>query len=373
MPETINIVQYNILCGKLATQDFYDECKPADLEPNTRLARITSKLAEFIVNRAIICLQEVPQTWLGPLHDFFSESGYTLITSLYGHAANDYMGIAIAYPMDRFKSEKTSVIHVGNTIPLSKKVEYSFVQMFVNYFVKMLILLICALTYPLGSLFEKNKKWFDEYGKPEFDEWVYANKRPNTMILTTLIDCKSVGRVVIVTYHMPCAFWAPKVITLHTVEMMKIAQKYSAADPLIIAADCNFNPQSYQYRILTSGHIKGGNEYPDVSKLDHQNWDCQIAPMKSAYKTVNGKEPAATNQTKTGRSKKLFRATLDFIWYSGPCEPISVLPIPDLPPNVILPNEEEPSDHVLLQAQFTLGNTSDRPQCNSSVLNLNLG
>lgn len=346
MTDNVNIVQYNILCGKLATPESYLECDPADLDPTTRLNRIFIKLKEYTSSGSVICLQEVPQTWLGPLHDFFSSSKYAFITSLYGNSFNDYMGVAIAYPMDTFLAENTSVIHVGNTIPLPREEKRSIIYHLGKI---LLFLILCCVWF-----FPQYKKRVEDFGKPEFDEWGYSNKRSNTIILSTLTHRSSGKKFALGTYHMPCAYWVPKVITLHTVEIMKIAQGYSGTLPLILAADCNFDPKSYQYEIVTSGHIKDHKENPDISKLD-QEWKHQFNPMISTYKIVNGKEPAVTNQTKTKQTKKLFRATLDYIWYCGSCEPISVEPIKDLSPNIILPNETEPSDHIAIGASFVFG------------------
>ena len=47
---------------------------------------------------AVICLQEVSQSWAGPLHVYFAERGYSLIADLYGKPFNNYMGVAVAYP-----------------------------------------------------------------------------------------------------------------------------------------------------------------------------------------------------------------------------------------------------------------------------------
>jgi mRNA deadenylase 3'-5' endonuclease subunit Ccr4 len=337
----INVVQYNILSSKLATADFYLKCNPTHLRPEYRLEKIKNKLAGYIEKDAVFCLQEVPQTWSGELHDYFSLNNYSFITSLYGNFYNDYMGVALAYPNSKYLSTDTKVVPVGVNVPIPRKrpePKYSYLGR--------LLLFICALYLTVKRYFSKIEE------KEPFDEWTYSNRRANTIIMTKLTDKTTNNKAVLATYHMPCAYWAPKVLTIHTVEMLKLCQRYAGDLPLIIASDCNFKPDSYQYNIVTTGSIDGSHpEHPDTSALGMTGWNTKIKPMNSAYKSVVGKEPPLTTQTYSKMTNCLFKATLDYIFYTN-IKPISTEIILDVTDETIYPNEEEPSDHLSLYVSF---------------------
>ena len=63
--EAFSVVTYNVLSSALASPDWFRFCDPANLEPDTRLTRVVSKLKSEIDKRAIICLQEVSRDWSG--------------------------------------------------------------------------------------------------------------------------------------------------------------------------------------------------------------------------------------------------------------------------------------------------------------------
>lgn len=74
------------------------------------------KIQEHIKEEAIICLQEVSETWLNYLYAKFAALDYNMFYSLYGDFHNDFMGVAIAYPKNRFQVENTKIINVGLTL-----------------------------------------------------------------------------------------------------------------------------------------------------------------------------------------------------------------------------------------------------------------
>ena len=72
-------------------------------------------------------------------------------------------------------------------------------------------------------------------------------------------------------------------------------------------------------------------------------------PVKSAYMTIQGKEPEFTNYTGD------FHGCLDYIFYSDGVLPVSVLAMPeekDLKSEVALPNTVMSSDHLSIKAEF---------------------
>lgn len=55
------------------------------------------------------------------------------------------------------------------------------------------------------------------------------------------------------TYHMPCLFRVPPVMTIHTSMLVRHVSRLSEADPFVIAGDFNFVPGSDCYKIVTEG------------------------------------------------------------------------------------------------------------------------
>jgi len=110
------VVTYNVLSPALATPDYFTHCKPGDLVPETRLARVLGKLEiEISERRAIICLQEVSRSWSGKLHAFFQQRRYTYIDSLYGGSSSGYMGVGLAFPNEAWVAKDVDIRRVSET------------------------------------------------------------------------------------------------------------------------------------------------------------------------------------------------------------------------------------------------------------------
>ena len=76
--------------------------------------------------------------------------------------------------------------------------------------------------------------------------------------------------------------------------------------------------------------------------------------MRSAYQVCNGKEPDFTNYAKV-KDEPAFIDTLDYIFVSDQWKVTGVQPTPMR--NEVqgpLPNDDEPSDHILITAELTL-------------------
>lgn len=63
--------------------DYYTSCNPEDLHPPTRFKRVLERLGREVDAGAVVCLQEVSISWVGPLHAFFQQRGYSFVTHLY--------------------------------------------------------------------------------------------------------------------------------------------------------------------------------------------------------------------------------------------------------------------------------------------------
>lgn len=345
----INIAQYNILNSKLSSPDFYIKCDSNDLDPENRLIKIINQLSVLTKFNYIICLQEISQTWYGPLNDFFASKDYSFIISLYGNSYNDYMGIGMAYPNKEFSSQNTKIIHIGSNIPTKTFPKIPMLNKF-NKFLLFLYMCIIRIISILGNA--KCKVIYTKYIKPDVDEWIYSKSRSNTTIITTLLHKSTETKFVVATYHNPCAYWKPSIITIHSIVFLETVQKYAGDLPLIIAADLNFSPNSYQYEIFTKGKINENHpEHPSLSGISR---NFNIRDMSSAYVSTLGYEPKCTNQTYTKVSNKIFSSTLDYIFHTNNCIPSSIVSIPELSNDIILPNVTFPSDHLLIGAKFKI-------------------
>lgn len=336
----VSVVQYNVLSSGLSSPDYHVGSSPANLDPSFRIQEIFRELQGFMDERAVINLQEISRSWLGKFSDFFAHRKYIMISSSYGFYANDYMGNAIAYPVEIYEATNTTITTVGSKIPtpyVPKRIPTKWEIIRTKIMLILITLGIC--TKP----------------KDPFDEWTYARNRTNTIILTTLRSLDTNESFVVANYHMPCAYWAPTVLTIHTLESVKIAQKYANGLPLIYAGDFNFTPTSYQYESVTTGKFAPSIQFPNTSVLKSQ-WDDKIKPMQSAYVTVFGANPQFTVKSKTKDMIEPFIDTLDYIFYSGPCRPVSIREVKfiDNGTESFLPNDYHPSDHLPLFATFEL-------------------
>jgi mRNA deadenylase 3'-5' endonuclease subunit Ccr4 len=151
------------------------------------------------------------------------------------------------------------------------------------------------------------------------------------------------------TYHMPCAFWMPEVMIIHTALATQHLQRFARGQEHIFAGDFNFTPDSHAYGLMTKNHSP-----PIPVNHDDDEWVPQLSTvMKSAYASLD-QEPEVTNFAKTSH---VFAGVLDYIFISPGLTCKSVLALPSLDELrkgcESLPNAKEPSDHLLIGASIT--------------------
>jgi mRNA deadenylase 3'-5' endonuclease subunit Ccr4 len=117
---SFRITTYNVLSSHLGGANYYTACKPEYLDADYRLGMLKKKLQAEFDSKSIICLQEVSITWAGSLHSYFSANGYYFVTTMYGNKFNNYMGVGIAYPMDKFSLVDCDITRIGDT----KRIKY---------------------------------------------------------------------------------------------------------------------------------------------------------------------------------------------------------------------------------------------------------
>lgn len=372
----VKVVTYNVLSTNLASPDYFTGCKSAYLNPIYRLSLLREKLEKEIDDGAIICLQEISQTCVNLLHPFFSTRGYYFVTASYGNKFDGYMGVGIAVSLDLYLIQKVDIVTLGNTLKIPNKVPLGKWQQWIQ---KWIYSPWFALLTQLGL-----------YHSPPENPFILASQRQNQMITLELSPLEDIDKKQILfpsffvgTYHMPCQFLNPKLMTIHSVLAAKRIQMlakgtFNQSKPYVLVGDFNIKPTDAMYTLLTQGSISpddsafpcdilskkspseiqithfGNMACMDSSSPNTSWFDCSVEPMRSAYASHCGKEPDFTNWAKV-RDSPPFINVLDYIFLSPHW---NIRNIQELPSRTSiqgpLPTKEEPSDHLLLSAEIDI-------------------
>lgn len=313
----IKVHTYNILSPSFTSTAIFPRCVQHHLDSKSRYNKILKKLEQSIQGDAVICLQEVPGMWKDDLTKFFADQGYDFITSVYKKEA----GVGIAYSSSKYTTEDIDISCIRDT-----------------------------------KLWSIHSPWksFQHFSNTNSDPWRISKARINSMITIGLVDKEnntlSQSPFYIGTYHMPCLFRHPSVMVIHSSLIAQHIQRISSGKSYVLAGDFNFKPHSAMYELLQNGLIdKKRREYPSEPHWDDL-WTPEQLPMKSAYVSKLGREPLYTNYP---GSPFHFQETLDYLFYSPELDVLDVVPLPEDRIHAdVMPNETEPSDHLLIGATF---------------------
>ena len=331
----LNVVSYNILSSSLASPSYFLNCKPENLDAETRFRKIVRVLKEQVKRNAVICLQEVSLKWSGKLHSFFQKEGYYFISNNYTKGWQGYMGSAVAFPTKRFTADEVEIVRVSDTKSWPRSPPPSM------------------LDKVSGTIYSMYQSLFG--GKKAQDHWELARNRVNTMIMLRL-KCENTGKAFCIgTYHMPCMFWAPKVMVIHAALASQKIQDFAKDDHCILAGDFNFKPGESTYKLVTTGSLDKDDAYYPEPLQPEESWKPELEyGMESAYASFTGSEPDFTNNAQI-RNDPPFVETLDYIFISPSLSVKEVVPLKSRDEvNGPLPNDDEPSDHILIGATFDL-------------------
>lgn len=330
MTETsVNIITYNLLSSNLSDPSFiigstYDNC-----DPEKRFSKILKIFDELIKDRYIICLQELSQKWEGYLHTFFSEREYYLITRLYGKEFNGYMGVAIAYPLTKYKLLDCDINVIGDSELL--KINNSYSQQ--NF---------------IGKLFSYFSKFFVK-NKKEVDNFKLAKIRKNSVINLRLISrLENSEPFCVSTYHMPCSFSNQKLMVIHAAILGHIINNFVNGYPYILCGDFNSIPNSPVYKLLTEGNL----DINDESHPTPLHWSIkQKQSLRSVYYDFHNTEPPFTYISKNKWGE--YESTLDYIfcsdnWIIGDVEVVGL----DPENKEWCPSSTQPSDHYMIRCEL---------------------
>jgi hypothetical protein len=267
-----------------------------------------------------------------------------MIYSGYGTFKNDFMGVALCLPNDRFILEDSQFIRPTDSKvwPKPKKNQsYWIVDRISNFFAW-----IWKQIQSLTGIKEKT------------DPWEVAKWRVNTLLVASL-KCKESGKKSVVsTYHMPCSFWSPPSMVIHSALALQVVQAYAKDIPYIFCGDFNVKPGDASYILYTEGKLDSTHpDYPPPRDFD--SWKPEVhEAVRSAYKECLGKEPEFTNHGNIFE-EPLFTGTLDYVFYSPSklLKVLDVLPLPSLSQidqTKPLLSLKYPSDHLVIGAKFEM-------------------
>lgn len=321
----LRVVSYNVLSSHLASPSHFSTLDPTHLEASTRLEKILTKLQGEVDRSAdVFCLQEVSYDWAGKFHAWFARRNYHVIAGNYGRPFNGYMGVLTAIS-NKLALQDVDITRVSDTYDWPEPPTKS---------------LMSTAWESLKSLVGKET--------PE-SHWSIAKRRFNVLI-TVKLETKGGNSVYIGNYHMPCCYYAPKVMTMHADMVLAHLQTLADGSPYVLAGDFNVKPSESVYRFLTTGKIDADDPcYPTPT----ESWTPTIREAAvSAYKVANGNDPDFTNYARVGENDP-FVDVLDYIFVSPKVTVKSVLQLPhrddtDGP----FPSATEPSDHILIAADL---------------------
>ena len=374
----VRIATYNILSSHLAEPDYFTNCDPDVLEADYRLEKIISKLESEIAQNAIICMQEVSISWVGPLQTFFSERGYQLITANYGNHFNNFMGVGVAIPTKSYFLVEADVCRLADTITQTVPREQrgsdngngggssdSYSRGLLSRLKRAFGILVGKEGRGAQGLRNQRQRNRNSEREETAEEkilkyWRDAEARKNQMICVRLRDATTLRSFCVGTYHMPCAFRTPPMMMMHcALSAHKIAD-FADADPYVYAGDFNITPESPMYTLLTKGEVPPGEPtqpraLPNATdRPGVDDWYTSVTPLRSAYKLHDGREPDFTNFAQV-RNDTAFIDTLDYIFVSKEWGVSKVLPLePREATRGPLPTAEEPSDHVMIASTLSL-------------------
>jgi 2',5'-phosphodiesterase len=343
-PLNVRVVSYNVLSNHLCSPQQCPALNPDHCVPASRLSSVLNKLDEEINKKAVICLQEVSYDWAGSLHTHFANRGYHLVTGLYGRKFNGYMGVAIAWPTASMEVLDVNISRLSDTRPEGwprAPEEDGLDKVWKN--------LKSLVTIPLQKV--------GLLGRPPLEPWSYSQNRFNVLLTVKLKEKESGLSFCLGNYHMPCAFFAPMVMTIHSEQAARHVQDLAGDLPYILAGDWNIKPQDSQYKLLTTGELdKEDPGYPPPQF--GMEWTPMAEAMQSAYAVADGAEPNFTNYAGPRKlGEDTFIDTLDYIFCGKQWKVVGVKklqhrdeaggPFPNL-------DRDEASDHVLIAADLRL-------------------
>mmetsp|Transcript_61607 Transcript_61607/g.156589 ORF Transcript_61607/g.156589 Transcript_61607/m.156589 type:complete len:435 (+) Transcript_61607:66-1370(+) len=350
----VKFTTYNVLAPRLCSASHFPKCPPGTTEHEQRLPKIMARLEQETATGAVVGLQEVDLLWAGKLHTYFAEKDYVAVFAQYGNPFNNYMGVMMAWPRDKYEALDVEISKISETAPPGtwpKGGKDSSVLTPFGYLTYngMKEVLGCPPPEPVKD--NSNFEW--DLAKSRNNEAVFVRLRPRGQ--------PDQPSFCVATYHMPCLFGPPekvRVVNIHTYLLLSRLKAFAGSDPAVLMGDFNFKPGDTPYLLAQSGGAfeAAAPSNPEELKGLKDRLKAKApwpSGLKSAYQDFNKKEPLFTNFAQTNGQDAPFIETLDYIWFSP--NGLSVVDCPKLPltkeeVSGPFPNVQEPSDHLPLRA-----------------------
>ena len=220
-PGSHRFVTYNVLASHLAEPSHFRHCQPEFLDRDYRMKLIKETLLAEMRQHSVIALQEIGQEWAEELHAFFIQHGYYFICRHYGSKFNDYMGVGLAVPLDTYDVVQVKNKRVADTcwFKPDKKKHWlvTFVLGWVHFFVKLLTGLLRKVLVQL------------KLAEAPYSAVDHARERWNILACMKLCHKETQQTFWACTYHMPCAFQHPDMMTLHASLALQFIQRLTGA------------------------------------------------------------------------------------------------------------------------------------------------
>ena len=209
------------------------------------------------------------------------------------------MGVGIAFPLDTFDVMDVDISRLSDyredgwpQLDEDEEKKKSSMISMIQFGQRMLQRGIQTFLHPVRSMLQIYPE------TKSIDHWQLSENRHNILLFCRLRvkdknqSCKK--EFCISNYHMPCAFYAPMVMNIHAEMVAKRSQSMASGDPLILAGDFNFMPDSPHYSLVTTGNLSKDDVTYPTPKYGLE-WKSTIEPMRSAYAESTNGEPDFTN------------------------------------------------------------------------------
>jgi endonuclease/exonuclease/phosphatase family metal-dependent hydrolase len=270
-----------------------------------RLPLLLAKIKEQINKGNIICLQEIDSLIVSSLHKLFIKSNYYCITSHFSSIkGRKCWGILTAFPTKLYTYIESEQVRIGDLIEDNVNED----------------------TFPPPD------------GEQIRDHCPYQNaqSRDNRCIRLVLSSKQSKQKLTVYNYHMPCAFYWPTIMTLHLDALLGYIDQTRSKN-FILAGDFNILYKSPHYSFIKGYNFDKGNI---SSHIPSANWvRSEFPELKNISRNTD------TTMTKNAKGIQ-FNGKLDYIFTSSNTR---LNGYQQITCNVMIPNETEPSDHVLIE------------------------
>lgn len=380
----VHFVTYNVLSPTLASPGYHVFCNPEHLDAAARLERVKAFLQTQTERGAVIALQEVSLSWTSELLTWAEERGYSYVHATYaaGGARDGGFGVALMYPRIHFALEEAVIERLTETRrwprdpaevaasaaakARAKGPAPSALQSAASY--------LYSTGSAVGAYLQGVWRAASEpiLGRAPEDYLKHSMRRFNQAIALRLRPHGSEESFFVCTYHLPCVWTTPRVMTTHAAMLAQWVQRLAerASCPYVILGDFNVKPSSAVYRMMLSGVMAPDAtddvEYRSGAEITVKTepafpapvwgdtWRPVFEPLRSAVLEARGAEPLFTTCGRVKGDCANFCSTLDYVFVSQQWGVQSVQGADELePPSAPFPDASHPSDHLPVIATLT--------------------